>query len=82
LPIDANRAHSEVETLCLGKVRDNRMNRASGIRPKAGLQFRLGQQTSSSRQGDHEPRAACERLVAEANARGGKDNISVIMARF
>jgi hypothetical protein len=31
---------------------------------------------------DHEPRTACERLVAEANELGGKDNISVIMARF
>jgi PPM family protein phosphatase len=33
-------------------------------------------------QADHEPRTACERLVAEANELGGKDNISVIMARF
>jgi protein phosphatase len=31
---------------------------------------------------DHEPRSACERLVAEANELGGKDNISVIVARF
>jgi PPM family protein phosphatase len=31
---------------------------------------------------DHEPRTACERLVAEANELGGKDNISVVMARF
>jgi serine/threonine protein phosphatase PrpC len=31
---------------------------------------------------DHEPRTACERLVAEANEHGGKDNISVIVARF
>ena len=29
-----------------------------------------------------EPRAACEQLVAEANQRGGKDNITVIVARF
>jgi protein phosphatase len=29
-----------------------------------------------------EPRTACERLVAEANERGGKDNITVIIARF
>jgi PPM family protein phosphatase len=33
-------------------------------------------------QADHEPRTACERLVAEANEHGGKDNISVIVARF
>lgn len=31
---------------------------------------------------EREPKVACERLVAEANARGGKDNITVIMARF
>jgi serine/threonine protein phosphatase PrpC len=31
---------------------------------------------------DHEPRTACERLVAEANEFGGKDNISVIVPRF
>ena len=30
---------------------------------------------------DHAQRA-CERLVAEANERGGKDNITVIVARF
>ncbi|MBL9085007.1 MAG: serine/threonine-protein phosphatase [Planctomycetales bacterium] len=30
---------------------------------------------------EQDPRAACERLVAEANRRGGKDNITVIVAR-
>jgi protein phosphatase len=29
-----------------------------------------------------EPKAACERLVAEANEEGGKDNVTVIVARF
>jgi PPM family protein phosphatase len=29
-----------------------------------------------------EPRAICERLVEEANERGGKDNITAIVARF
>lgn len=29
-----------------------------------------------------EPRAACARLVAEANERGGRDNITVIVAQF
>jgi PPM family protein phosphatase len=29
-----------------------------------------------------EPRRACERLVAEANLRGGKDNITALVARF
>jgi protein phosphatase len=29
-----------------------------------------------------EPAAACARLVAEANTRGGKDNVTVIVARF
>ena len=29
-----------------------------------------------------EPRAACERLVGEANARGGPDNVTAIVARF
>jgi protein phosphatase len=32
--------------------------------------------------GGQEPRRACERLVAEANGRGGQDNITVIVARF
>ena len=31
---------------------------------------------------DHEPRTACELLVTGANELGGKDNISVIVARF
>jgi serine/threonine protein phosphatase PrpC len=30
---------------------------------------------------EQDPRAACESLVAEANRRGGKDNITVIVAR-
>ncbi|MBL9082676.1 MAG: serine/threonine-protein phosphatase [Planctomycetales bacterium] len=30
----------------------------------------------------NDPRAVCERLVAEANRRGGKDNITVIVARI
>ena len=29
-----------------------------------------------------EPKSACRRLVAEANAQGGKDNITVIVAKF
>lgn len=29
-----------------------------------------------------DPRRACERLVAEANERGGKDNITALVARF
>jgi protein phosphatase len=33
-------------------------------------------------QAQRDPRAACERLVAEANEHGGKDNITVIAARF
>ena len=33
-------------------------------------------------QDEREPRRACERLVAEANDRGGKDNITAIVARF
>jgi serine/threonine protein phosphatase PrpC len=31
---------------------------------------------------EQEPRRACERLVAEANERGGKDNITAMVARF
>jgi serine/threonine protein phosphatase PrpC len=31
---------------------------------------------------EQEPRRACERLVAEANETGGKDNITAIVARF
>lgn len=31
---------------------------------------------------EQEPRRACERLVAQANEQGGKDNITVIVARF
>jgi serine/threonine protein phosphatase PrpC len=33
-------------------------------------------------QADHEPRTACERLVAEANEHGGTDNVTVIVTRF
>ena len=33
-------------------------------------------------QEEQEPRRACERLVAEANDRGGKDNITVVVACF
>lgn len=33
-------------------------------------------------QADHDPRTACERFVGEANDHGGKDNITVIVARF
>ena len=29
----------------------------------------------------HDPKQACERLVAEANRLGGRDNITVIVAR-
>jgi protein phosphatase len=31
---------------------------------------------------DGDPRAACDRLVAEANAAGGRDNITAVLARF
>jgi PPM family protein phosphatase len=31
---------------------------------------------------EHEPQAACERLVAEANGKGGRDNITAVVARF
>jgi serine/threonine protein phosphatase PrpC len=31
---------------------------------------------------EREPARACERLVAEANGRGGKDNITAVVARF
>ena len=33
-------------------------------------------------QEEHDPRRACERLVAEANEQGGNDNITVIVACF
>ena len=31
---------------------------------------------------EQEPQRACERLVAEANEGGGKDNITAVVARF
>lgn len=31
---------------------------------------------------ESQPQEACERLVAEANEKGGKDNITVIVTRF
>jgi serine/threonine protein phosphatase PrpC len=33
-------------------------------------------------QAEDDPKAACERLVTEANERGGRDNITVVVARF
>jgi serine/threonine protein phosphatase PrpC len=33
-------------------------------------------------QNEREPRTACQRLLAEANEQGGKDNITVVVARF
>ncbi len=32
--------------------------------------------------GDEEPEAACTRLIESANARGGRDNITAVVARF
>ena len=32
--------------------------------------------------GEREPQGACERLVAEANERGGRDNITAVVVRF
>jgi protein phosphatase len=40
------------------------------------------EQLSAILQGESEPQLACERLVAEANARGGTDNITAIVARI
>jgi protein phosphatase len=31
---------------------------------------------------ESDPQTACQRLIAEANANGGKDNITVVVARF
>jgi len=31
---------------------------------------------------EHDPEAACPRLVSLANERGGQDNITAIVARF
>jgi serine/threonine protein phosphatase PrpC len=48
-----------------------------------GLSGMLSDERISAILAEHEqPRAACERLVAEANAAGGKDNITVVVARF
>jgi protein phosphatase len=33
-------------------------------------------------QSESDPEQACHQLVAEANEKGGKDNITVIVARF
>ena len=32
--------------------------------------------------GEQEPQKACEQLVTEANEKGGKDNITVVVGRF
>jgi protein phosphatase len=40
------------------------------------------QQITAVLAAEHEPEAACRRLVAEANEQGGLDNITVIVARF
>jgi protein phosphatase len=31
---------------------------------------------------ENDPRAACEQLVRAANDRGGRDNVTVVLARF
>jgi PPM family protein phosphatase len=31
---------------------------------------------------EREPQTACERLVAKANGRGGRDNVTAVVARF
>ncbi len=33
-------------------------------------------------QGEEDPEAACERLIVRANEAGGKDNVTVVVARF
>ena len=33
-------------------------------------------------EGEHDPQRACESLISEANQLGGKDNITVIVARM
>jgi protein phosphatase len=40
------------------------------------------EQIAAILQSEAEPRTACERLLAEANEQGGRDNITVIVARF
>jgi protein phosphatase len=40
------------------------------------------EQIAATLTAEAEPRAACERLVAEANDKGGKDNITAVVARF